>query len=384
MVMGHGSTTEFAGIESSRNEDFSLQASTKLSHEAFEVFGADSHSEMESKSDDEASVLGEEVSADKIRQSSTVGDCYFLASLSSLAATDGGAQKIKEMIRNNEDGSLTVTFPGAKDSPVTVSDEDIDSSQADNDAKWADVLEAAYLKLSHERPWANWAKVNGIGLLSSVTFRETMELLTGEPVFTDQFSFLDIGSGELTVGTTSKDNARQDLEEARETDKIVTAVVTPDFLRKVGLNDGGLLPDLHTYSVIDFDKGSDTVTVRNPWKSMPGSELSRPGSTFDGITHDGGGMLRMSFDKFYDTFNSMSITGRRESSVRFRHVIGEFQDVGRDAISGVNHFVHGRRQEAGDSLRNLGVNSLESANEAIGAVFAVPHFTTALIRRYFP
>ncbi|MBX9724627.1 MAG: hypothetical protein K2X81_24695, partial [Candidatus Obscuribacterales bacterium] len=48
-----------------------------------------------------------------------IGDCVFEAVLSSMAQSRPAL--IKEMIKDNDDGTYTVTFPGASDKPVTVS-----------------------------------------------------------------------------------------------------------------------------------------------------------------------------------------------------------------------------------------------------------------------
>jgi hypothetical protein len=49
-----------------------------------------------------------------------VYDCRFLAALASFAATERGRNTIFNMVKANADSTYTVTFPGAKNEPITV------------------------------------------------------------------------------------------------------------------------------------------------------------------------------------------------------------------------------------------------------------------------
>ncbi|MBZ0187392.1 MAG: hypothetical protein K8F91_14190, partial [Candidatus Obscuribacterales bacterium] len=234
-----------------------------------------------------------------------IADCFFEATLSSLANSEKGREKIKNMIEENADGSFTVRFPGAKDSPINVSKEDIKESGVNNNEKWADVLETAFLEHTHGgKPWSDLFKQSGISPLAGVTtMREAAQLLTGNDVMTDQFALTDLVSGQLTLGHTSKENVRRDLERALENGDTITAGANPSFAKYLGGRDPGPVPDQHVYAVLGFDPETDTVRVRNPWGSMAGSPLSDENSTADGITHLGDGVLSMSMDTFYGRFS---------------------------------------------------------------------------------
>lgn len=80
-----------------------------------------------------------DISASGVDQSS-VGDCFFDSALASLANSKQGQQTIRDMIRTNSDGSYTVTFPGDKSSPVTVTQKDLadnqKNGQVEDSATW--------------------------------------------------------------------------------------------------------------------------------------------------------------------------------------------------------------------------------------------------------
>src|SRR4029453_6235089 len=74
----------------------------------------------------------------------------FLKARAALADTPAGKQSIKDMIHVNDDGTYTVTFPGAPDQPVTVAaptDAELARYAGGSDCgTWAAVLEKAYGK----------------------------------------------------------------------------------------------------------------------------------------------------------------------------------------------------------------------------------------------
>ncbi len=52
-------------------------------------------------------------------QQGIMGDCYFVSSVAAVAQMT--PEIIKKMIVDNKDGTYTVTFPGNKDEPITIS-----------------------------------------------------------------------------------------------------------------------------------------------------------------------------------------------------------------------------------------------------------------------
>lgn len=76
------------------------------------------------------------------------GNCQFVATLKSLAQVNKAA--IAKMIRDNGNDTYTVTFPGAPDTPITVSrpvDMDLFTGRRPNDCVWPYVLQKAYGRL---------------------------------------------------------------------------------------------------------------------------------------------------------------------------------------------------------------------------------------------
>lgn len=83
------------------------------------------------------------------------GDCYFLSALAATAKND--PQAIADAIKDNHDGTYTVTFPGAKDTPVTVKaptamEMAIFNSPGNNNGVWATVMEKAFGQLAIDHP----------------------------------------------------------------------------------------------------------------------------------------------------------------------------------------------------------------------------------------
>src|SRR5579883_1061530 len=80
------------------------------------------------------------------------GDCFFEASLSSLASTAQGQEAIKNMVTTNNDGTYTVKFPGDPNHPVTVTQQDLDKAKQGPNAQVQDmngtmaIVETAFQK----------------------------------------------------------------------------------------------------------------------------------------------------------------------------------------------------------------------------------------------
>lgn len=281
-----------------------------------------------------------------------IGDCFFMAALSSLANTDQGRKVIQEMIELNPDGSYTVRFKGDKDRPVTVTDDDIKELGLTNGAKWADIVEAAFLKYTSDGLLRDVLKQSGIGLFARVrNTRDAIHLLTGGDVATDQFSITDLGSQQLTFGETSPVNVRRDLVWAMQHQAVVTAGANADFARFLGGNDPGPVPDNHVYAVLSFDPKTDTVVVRNPWGHNSGSPLSEEGKTVDGITNIGEGKLQMSLATFMKRFSDVNISGRNDTLATGEHVARDALSAAGDLIDAAEDVISGN---PGRAARNLG------------------------------
>lgn len=232
----------------------------------------------------------ESIKPDAIKQG-MIGDCYFEAALASLAATR--PQDIQRMIKDNGDGTYTVTFPGDTDEPITVTaPTEVEMglyNQGGKDGTWACVMEKAF------GAWcgAHWYRRGPFNLGGGNTIVEgadggevrlghTMSLLTGRDRDTDGFMF----SSESEIG--EKLNAALNGPNPRP----VVAGISKKWSGKT--EDG--FSSSHVYSVIAFDPNGPeggTVTVRNPW---------------GGADDTTSGTMKISLKKFEKNFSRASYT----------------------------------------------------------------------------
>lgn len=206
------------------------------------------------------------------------GDCYFDSSIASLAQNH--PDQIKNMIHDNGNGTFTVTFPHQKDNgagnlwglfgdsyhdvKITVSDKDMpaDATNAGaGNAKWPEVLEAAYAKLK--------GGYSAIGNGGNPT--TAMEALTGKNA--NYYSPSD-GAGKI--------------QQALKDGKLVTIATPESDGGQAGAENGTNPHSLvggHAYTVTGVSKGPDGktyVTLRNPWGMDQPQKIS-----LDQLAHDG-------------------------------------------------------------------------------------------------
>ena len=221
-----------------------------------------------------------------------IGDCYFLGALAALASSPQGKESIKNMIKDNGNGTYTVTFPGAKDKPVTVeapTDAELARyAQGSADGTWPAVLEKAYGK------YCNAKNIDPHeGIPDGGSEEMGLEILTGRSVDTDY----------LTL--TRKETTHRKLAEAMKDGRPVTAGIYGEIGEGFGLSDGKTddagIPSGHLYTIEAYDPATRTLTIRNPWgKGEPTAVL--------GMAKDGenDGVFKMSLDEFYKNFSSVS------------------------------------------------------------------------------
>lgn len=203
------------------------------------------------------------IKPDAIKQG-MIGNCYFEAALASLAAVD--PESIQRMIKDNGDGTYTVTFPGADDEPITVkAPTEVEMglfNQGSPDGAWASVMEKAYGEYCNKHWWRRGpgnllggdtpAEGSGGG---EVRIGHAMSLLTGRDRDTDW------------IMVTSQESLTDKLTEAFKGPRKRPVIAGIRMKPIDGESEDGF-PDSHMYSIIDFDpNGPDggTVTVRNPW-----------------------------------------------------------------------------------------------------------------------
>lgn len=232
------------------------------------------------------------ISPEAIKQG-TLGDCYFEAVLASTAKSRPEA--IVDMIKDNRDGTYTVTFPGAPDQPITVkapTEAELGVyNRASKYGTWANVLEKAYGEYrKNNETWFEKLRrptstpsdgSDGGGPITHPT-----ELLTGQKT---GFTWCDAND------PSKNEEVARNLKEAFSTNppKVVSAGTPGDSDRERLSNDyvAG-----HAYSVLGYredGKGGQFVTVRNPW--------GREGKD---------GTSEMTVEEFTKTFGYYAIEGK--------------------------------------------------------------------------
>ena len=206
------------------------------------------------------------------------GTCYFLAALVSKAQQDPGS--IAKMIKDNGNGTFTVTFPGHK--AVTIdapSDgELLTEASSGSNGTWATILEKAYAKMKNDE--AFFSRDNPMDKVEGGGTGQGISDLTTSSVDTDE------------LWLTRKSTTRKKLIKALGAGKMVVASVSKDWIRDSGI------PDQHAYTVLDYNEKTDKITLRNPW-----GHTETKGA--DGRAKDGNddGIFQMTLDEFDKTFS---------------------------------------------------------------------------------
>lgn len=216
------------------------------------------------------------ITPDAIRQG-TVGTCAFLATLASLAASRPEA--IRDMLKDNKDGTYTVTFPGAADKPVTVKAPTETELGLYNHAgpygTWASVMEKAY--------GAYLRKHKGIEALTD------SEAGDGGAFADDMVALLtNKKSDKLYFDESSREVVKQEIHQAIEMNKLVIGTINRFASTET-------FPKKHAYAITAFDpNGPDggKVTVRNPWNAEKKTER---------------GTIDISLDRFMREFSDVTL-----------------------------------------------------------------------------
>ena len=328
------------GAEIGRNDKASDKASNKAADKAPEKAKTDVNSsnflpklEIENKA--QSAKKPEHLKdlndgAKGVRQGSN-GDCYYESTLASVANSAKGRKAIENMIRENADGGYTVTFPGDKGNPVTLSKEELAKATTNpTQAKWANILEGGFLKYQEAQ--------TGVKKETAYTLAEL--LLTGNNQsfsyqWKDEKSQLDPLRRRPDNNNEQQaqiDNAKlEDLLGNSTTDgRVITACSRPvpqGLGRKIENSDktdeyypeSGKyhLPGRHGFTVMEYDRSTKMVTLRNPWGADSQGDgagkgsLDRPGATVDGITNKGNGFVQMSLEAFKKHYYEITVSSIR-------------------------------------------------------------------------
>lgn len=228
------------------------------------------------------------IKPDAIRQG-RVGDCFFLAALVSVVASN--PQIIQRIIKNNDDGTYSVTFPGDRETAITVDGPTVVElvlySQLTDYGLWPCVLEKAYgqylLNYGIKKATIPTEATN----IAQHTY-EAFDLLTGQ---TGHWEYLP-----------------------RASDEKVRWILTEAFRERRGVAAGSLagknevtvdagIPDAHAYSILGWDPNHDRIMLRNPWGARSGSEpLDGAGKALDGKLD---GNFVMTLDRFRRNFSAI-------------------------------------------------------------------------------
>ncbi len=294
---------------------------------------------------------------------SGVGDCFFESALASLANTLPGQKIITNMIKENKNGTYTVTFPGAKSHPVEVSAKDLilnyNNGNANNSALWANIIETAFFKYDHISEYKNnfleSLQSEGVPILGNIMSTDkSLELLTGKSVASDLLSYLDNDNRELTLGKASEFNIARSLNQALNIDHLpVTAGASGGFLTHLGEHNSGPLIGEHVYSVLNFNPKTSIVIVRNPWGDNDGTVFNQPNINKDGITSLTDGKLKMSLATFTKYFTDVNFCGQNPYANDFNNIFYDTIESVKPLESSVKNLVRKHYKQSGHDFYNF-------------------------------
>lgn len=213
------------------------------------------------------------------------GTCYFISAMVHKAQLDPAA--LRKMIKDNGNGTYTVTFAGAK--PVTVNaptdTELLMKTNAGQNGTWATVLETAYARMRNKEAW--------------LPYTEAMDKVEGGRGSDGISAFSKNGADNDMLTLTSEATTRRKLQSSVSQRKMITAGLNKDLIRTSPIQDG------HEYTVIGYDRESDTVTIRNPWGT--GGNRAEPQNA-DGTAKDGkmDGVFKLTVREFRKMFSDVT------------------------------------------------------------------------------
>lgn len=184
-----------------------------------------------------------EINYQDLKQSSGIGDCYFLATLTSMAKNK--PQELINMVKDNNNGTFTVKF---NDKSVTIkSPSDSELAFYSKGKTWVPILEKAYAEYRNSKEFFPEKEITkSISGRTGFTMGKTITELTGNDYKRE--SLKEVSNKDLS------NSLKGSLDKSK---LIITSIV--DKNNKLGL------PANHAYSIIGFDEKTQKVLIKNPW-----------------------------------------------------------------------------------------------------------------------
>lgn len=230
----------------------------------------------------------ESIVPDAIRQG-MVGDCYFLAALGSVVATN--PQIVPRIIKAHDDGTFTVTFPGAREEPITVQAPGMVElslyAQITQYGIWPAVLEKAYGQYLNNTKGYKHTVIPADATEAAQHVYESFDLLTGQ-----------MGRWQFLAELSDEDLSKSLTSSFREK-RAVAAATYPSARGDRDLTVDGI-PTQHAYSVLAWNAKVCRLTLRNPWGAGEHAEPENSRHEPEDGRRDG--VFNMNFDHLRRNF----------------------------------------------------------------------------------
>ncbi|MBX9722844.1 MAG: hypothetical protein K2X81_15695 [Candidatus Obscuribacterales bacterium] len=257
-----------------------------------------------------------------VRQGVGIADCYLMASLASIAATN--PENIRSMIKQIDQDHFQVTFPGAPNEPIKISrptdSEFAAFAHASENGIWPSLIEKAFGQYvaNHQ---SNAQAMLGHALEHQGSPLQTLLLDGG----TSSGFFMEMLTGKSSSHVNLKDaDAKTLIGNIKESLDAKLPVTTCMELNnkhasEIGLNAGALgLESLgytggvdgtaHLFSILGVNPEKGTITVRDPYGKM------EPRNSYGNAkTTHSPGVFEMSAAEFKKTFSLVSFTNNSSS-----------------------------------------------------------------------
>ena len=210
------------------------------------------------------------------------GDCWFESAMAALARFPAGTRLLSEMI-TEEGGVYFVRFLDEPHPKWKVTQTDISNANLIDSAPWANVLEAAMMK--------RYPQMQTGGNINH-TFEAA---IGGEPTSVLGLTML---TGHQASYKLLADMTQDELEHLLEFNLASNVPMTAST--KQNIPSQAVVPK-HCYTVLAYDPGSSTITVRNPWGkniSKTYTGLPTANHSVGGVSNLGNGIMQMSISSF--------------------------------------------------------------------------------------